>query len=33
MGEFATEMVHRSVEAMLNKDIELAKEVMKKDLV
>lgn len=33
MGEFAVEMINQSVEAMLNKDTELAKEVMKKDLV
>lgn len=33
MGEFAIKMVNSSVEAMLNKNIELAKEIMKDDLI
>lgn len=32
MGQFAIDMVNDSVEAMLNKNIELAKDIMKKDL-
>lgn len=33
MGEFAIEMIKEAVASMLNKDIELAKAVMKKDLI